>query len=75
MAMQIMPRPCLAMKFMASGVQALAAMVRSPSFSRSASSTTMTNRPALNSSTASSTEQNSVFLVSVFIECFSDYRV
>ena len=37
-ARQISPRPCLAMKLMASGVTNWAAMVRSPSFSRSSSS-------------------------------------
>src|SRR5262245_60413853 len=40
------PRPCFAMKFTASGVTNCAAMIRSPSFSRSASSTTMTILPA-----------------------------
>src|SRR5262245_15397514 len=40
------PRPCVAMKLMASAVTRSAAMVRSPSFSRSSSSTTITIRPA-----------------------------
>ena len=44
---QMRPRPCAAMKLMASGVTNWAAMVRSPSFSRSSSSTTTTMRPAL----------------------------
>src|SRR5271154_1515447 len=51
---QINPRPYLAMKFTASGVQNSAAMVRSPSFSRSSSSTTTTIRPARNAAIASS---------------------
>ena len=48
------PRPCVAMNVIASGVTNCAAIVRSPSFSRSASSTTTTNRPARISSIASS---------------------
>src|SRR3984957_17113641 len=43
---QMRPRPCVAMKLMASGVTNWAAMVRSPSFSRSSSSTRMTILPA-----------------------------
>ena len=49
---QIRPRPNLAMKLMASGVTISAAMVRSPSFSRSSSSTKMTILPARMSSMA-----------------------
>ena len=52
--MQIRPRPCLAMKLTASGVTLSAAIRRSPSFSRSSSSTTTRMRPARISSTASS---------------------
>ena len=51
---QITPRPCVAMKLIASGVANSAAMVRSPSFSRSGASTTTTNLPARKSSSASS---------------------
>src|SRR5437764_1950286 len=51
--MQIRPPPVLAMKAIHSGVTISAAMARSPSFSRSSSSTMMTGRPALNSSIAS----------------------
>src|SRR5271155_2132971 len=47
--MQIRPRPCLAMKLIASGVTQSAAMIRSPSFSRSSSSTRTAMRPALSS--------------------------
>src|SRR5882672_8081156 len=43
---QISPRPCLAMKLIASGVTNSAAISRSPSFSRSSSSTRTTMRPA-----------------------------
>ena len=50
---QIRPRPCVAMKLMISGVTFSAAMVRSPSFSRSSSSTTTSMRPARISSMAS----------------------
>src|SRR5438552_7896599 len=45
--MQISPRPNLAMKLTISGVTASAATTKSPSFSRSSSSTRMTMRPAL----------------------------
>ena len=41
------PRPCLAMKLMASGVAICAGMTRSPSFSRSSASTSTTMRPLL----------------------------
>ncbi len=51
---QISPRPCVAMKLTASGVANCAAIVRSPSFSRSSSSTTTTNFPWRMSSIASS---------------------
>src|SRR6266540_798980 len=51
---QISPRPCVAMKLTASGVANWAAMVRSPSFSRSAASTTTMNLPCRTSSSACS---------------------
>src|SRR5688572_5025339 len=54
-ARQMRPRPWVAMKLMISGVTFSAAMVRSPSFSRSSSSTTTRMRPARISSMASST--------------------
>ena len=44
-ARQISPRPCMAMKLMASGVANWAARVRSPSFSRSSASQTTTILP------------------------------
>ena len=49
------PRPCVTMKFTISGVTFSAATVRSPSFSRSSSSTTITMRPSRMASTACST--------------------
>src|SRR3989338_2237203 len=52
------PRPKRAMKLICSGVIFSAATVRSPSFSRSSSSTTMIIRPWRISSTASSIEAN-----------------
>jgi hypothetical protein len=55
---QMRPRPYRAMKLMASGVIFSAAIVRSPSFSRFASSTTMTILPARIDSTASSIDAN-----------------
>src|SRR5439155_8225569 len=51
---QMTPLAYLRMKATASGVTVSAAIVRSPSFSRSSSSTTMTIRPRRISSTASS---------------------
>jgi len=57
-ARQIRPRPCLAMKLIASGVTNWAAIVRSPSFSRSSSSTTTTILPWRMSSIASSMVAN-----------------
>src|SRR5438132_9637209 len=51
---QIRPRASLVMKLTASGVANCAAIVRSPSFSRSAASTTTTNLPSRMSSLASS---------------------
>jgi hypothetical protein len=51
---QIRPRPKRAMKLIASGVTFSAAMQRSPSFSRSSSSTRTTMRPARISSSADS---------------------
>ena len=45
MARQISPRPWRAMKLIASGVAICAGMIRSPSFSRSSSSTRMNMRP------------------------------
>ena len=56
--MQISPRPNFAMKLMASGVIFSAAIVRSPSFSRSSSSTSTIMRPWRISSTASSIVAN-----------------
>jgi len=55
---QIRPRPSLAMNVIASGVANWAAIVRSPSFSRSAASTTTTIFPRRISSIASSTVAN-----------------
>ena len=55
---QMTPLAYLRMNATISGVQACAAIVRSPSFSRSSSSTTMTMWPAAISATASSTVLN-----------------
>jgi hypothetical protein len=57
---QIRPRAWVAMKLIASGVANWAAIVRSPSFSRSAASTTTTNLPSRTSRIASSTVENAV---------------
>jgi len=53
--MQIRPRPCLARKLILSGVTNSAANTRSPSFSRSSSSTRTTILPARRSATMSAT--------------------
>src|ERR687885_465583 len=58
---QMRPRPYKVMKFMSSGVTSSAAIVRSPSFSRSSSSQTMTIFPALISSIISSMVLNGIF--------------
>ena len=57
---QIRPRPWAAMKLMSSAVTSSAAMVRSPSFSRSSSSQTMTILPRLMSSMISSIGLNGI---------------
>src|SRR6267142_5112548 len=62
MARQIRPRPKVAMKLMASGVTFSAATMRSPSFSRSSSSTMMTMRPSWISTMASSIVANCIRL-------------
>src|SRR5918995_257921 len=62
---QISPRACLAMKLIASGVANWAAIVRSPSFSRSAASTTTTNLPARTSSIASSIAESAGSVVAI----------
>ena len=59
---QINPRPNLAMKFTAAGVTCWPAMTRSPSFSRSASSTTMTILPLRRSVMTDSMESKRVFI-------------
>ena len=59
-ARQIKPRPSRAMKLIASGVAFSAARTRSPSFSRSSSSTMTTNRPSRSSSAARSIEAKGV---------------
>jgi len=59
MGTQIKPRPCIAMKFTDAAVAFSAAITRSPSFSRSASSVTITIFPEATSATTSSTASNS----------------
>ena len=56
MGMQIRPQASVAIKLIISGVTFSAAMIRSPSFSRSSSSMRMTIRPARMSSSISGTE-------------------
>src|SRR5438445_3731228 len=56
--MQMRPRPCVAIKLTISGVTRSAETMKSPSFSRSASSTTTTTFPSRISATASSMVAN-----------------
>src|SRR5258708_31804594 len=63
----IKPRPYFAMKLIASGVTFSAASIRSPSFSRSSSSTMTIMRPATTSSTALGTSVNGVWPVTIEI--------
>src|SRR5262249_38978542 len=78
---QMRPGPYGAMKLMASGVTFSAAMVRSPSFSRSSSSTRITMLPARISSIARCTRSNRILsallvlaqpLVHEFFHVFAD---
>ncbi len=57
--MQSSPRPCVIMNSTVSGVTRSAAATKSPSFSRSSSSTTMMIRPSFRAWTASSTFETS----------------
>ncbi len=57
--MQSWPRPWVIMKFTISGVTFSAAQMKSPSFSRSSASTTMTISPRAIASTAASIVENS----------------
>jgi hypothetical protein len=58
--MQMRPRACVAMKLTWSGVTSSAAQTRSPSFSRSSSSTMMIMRPSRMSAAASSMEAKGI---------------
>src|SRR5690349_9045859 len=60
---QMSPRPCVAIKLIISGVTHSAAQMKSPSFSRSSSSTTMITFPFLMSSRASSIVFNMLLLI------------
>ena len=66
---QIRPRPKRAMKLMASAVTWSDARTRSPSFSRSSSSTSTTMRPARISATISSTGEMGTGWRELFMEC------
>ena len=77
------PRPFCSMKLTFSGVMVSAAVMKSPSFSRSSSSTTMTNFPCRKSSMASSMflKFSFMYVVIYFLNsfddtlCFRQYRV
>jgi TonB-dependent SusC/RagA subfamily outer membrane receptor len=66
-ATQINPRPCFAMKFTCSAVISDAAQTRSPSFSRSSSSATMTIFPDLMSWMASSIRSKGIGAASITV--------
>src|SRR3984957_11895059 len=72
-ARQISPRAPRAMKLIASGVANCAAITRSPSFSRSSPSQTITMRPARTSASASEIESNGG-LISVLVRRWSSCR-
>ena len=57
------PRPCVIMNSIVSGVTFSAAAMKSPSFSRSSSSTTMMIRPSFRAWSASSIFENSSCIV------------
>src|SRR5712692_4672708 len=63
--MQTRPEPWRVMKLMCSAVTSCAATTRSPSFSRSSSSTTMTNLPAWKAAIASGTVARPICLTNV----------
>src|SRR6185369_3537095 len=76
---QIRPRPYFAMKLITAGVTFSAAIVKSPSFSRSSSSQTMIIWPSRTAATASSIEANGVrlrapFAMRMFFVIFSPSR-
>ena len=64
-ARQMSPRPCRVMKLIVSGVTSSAAQTKSPSFSRSSSSATMTILPFRRSSIACSIVPNVVMTLPV----------
>ena len=70
MGAQSTPRAFFSMKFTFSAVMVSAAVMRSPSFSRSSSSTTITNLPCLKSSKASSIRLNLYSYIFCFVLMF-----
>ena len=74
MGAQSTPLACFSMKFTFSAVIFSAAMIRSPSFSRSSSSTTMRNFPSLKSFTASSMLLSLMFSIYIYTLLYL-YRV
>lgn len=74
MGAQRTPRPFFSMKFTFSSVISSAAVMKSPSFSRSSSSTTITNLPSLKSAKASSMVLSmiSLSIICLFVYSFND---
>ena len=70
---QINPLPCVAIKLMISGVALRAAVIKSPSFSRFSSSTTIISLPFLISSIASGIVFNCISSMS-FFSIYSTFR-
>ena len=72
--MQMRPRACVAMKLIFSGVTNSAAQTRSPSFSRSSSSTMIIMRPSRSSAAASSMEAKGIVFLRprATVESFKD---
>ena len=68
MARQTRPRPWVTIKLIAAGVAKSAATTRSPSFSRSSSSTTITMRPCAYAFNAASTSDRSNLLITILFQ-------
>src|SRR5690606_33371472 len=71
MGIQSWPRPCVIMKLTISGVTFSAAQMKSPSFSRSSASITITTLPALTAATTASIDEYSATITSPlgFLAC------
>ena len=69
------PLACLAIKLICAGDAFSAAMTKSPSFSRSLSSTTITNLPSLTSLMISGTVASGIWHSIIYVYILSDFGV